>query len=104
MWWCWAARIGLLITASTASRPARPTSWLKAGLQDVDPRALGHVGVLHLVHGLMAVRVEALAERVDAAHAMPLEHVQQFALGKLDPFEKALQGRVLRRGLGRHVI
>ena len=41
------------------------------------------VGVLDLVHRLVAIRVEALAERLDAGDAVPLQHVEQLALGQL---------------------
>ncbi len=52
----------------------------------------------------MAVRVEALALRVDARDAVALQHVQKLALGDLDPVEEALQRRVLGGGIGGNVL
>jgi hypothetical protein len=53
-------------------------------LHHVDDRALRNVSVLHLVHRLVAVRIEALPERLDAGDAVTLKHVQELALGNLD--------------------
>ena len=70
------------------SGPEAPVADDITRLHHVDHGALGHVGVLHLVHGLMAVRVEARPERLDAHDAVALEHVEQLPLGELHPSRK----------------
>src|SRR5262249_13700311 len=61
------------------------------GLHDIDHRTFRHVGILHLIHCLMAVRIEALPKRLDPGDAVTLEHVQKLTLGDLHPIKEALE-------------
>ena len=75
-----------------------------ACLHHVDHGTFRHVWVRHLEHGLMAIRVETLADRIDAGDAVALEHVQKLALCDLDPIEKALQRGILGGGFSRNML
>ena len=66
-----------------------------AGLHHLDHRPVRDVGVWHLEHGLMQVRVEFLALRIEFLHAVALERFQEIALGQVDAVDQALE-RALR--------
>ena len=76
-------------------RPQHPIADQIAGLHHLDDAAGRHAGVLDLVHRLMTVGIELLAERLDPLHAVLFQHVHQLALGQLDAFEQRL-GRLRR--------
>ncbi len=67
-----------------------------AGLDDLDDGAVGLAVVRDLEHGLVAVRVEALADRVELDHVVPLQDRVQFLLGQLYARQQGLQPLVAR--------
>jgi len=70
----------------------------KTCLYDLDDRVVRHLGVRHLEHRLMEIRVELLADRLKLANAVALERRQHGALGHLDTLDQGGQagiGRIL---------
>ena len=77
------------------SRAQDPLADHVARLHDLHHRAVRHVGVRHLEHGLVEVRVEALPVRVEPLDAVTLERLEQVALRQLDALDQG-QERPLR--------
>ena len=71
-----------------------------ARLEHLHDGAGRHGWVLRLHHGLVLMRIECCALRRDAAHAVPLQHVQELALGERNAVEQAFEGRVFSGGAG----
>ena len=65
-----------------------------AGLENLQHGAVRHVGIFLLHHGLMVMRVERLACRIDGLDAVTLKRAAEIALRQHDTFEQRLQGRI----------
>ena len=76
-----------------------PVADHEAGLDDLNDVPLGTSAIGNLEHGLVHMRVEFLAHRVELLDAVPLQGLQEVPFRQLDAFEEALE-RVVGAGPG----
>src|SRR5439155_10188744 len=81
-------RLGAALGDPDHCRPQQAVVQHITGLQHLDDRAAGLARPLSLEDRLMKIVVEALALRIDALDAVPLEGAQQLAFGRRDPGQK----------------
>ena len=60
-----------------------------------------HLFVGHLVHGLMKVRIELFAGRLEPVDAVLGQRIEQVAFGELDALDQRLDAGI---GAGAHIL
>ena len=85
-------------------RTQDPVRDLVAGVQDLHDDVGGSAWHVHLDHGLVHVRIEFLAQGIEAGDAVALQHLEQVALGDFHAFQQRFHRRMgverlLLRGL-----
>src|SRR5262249_44254237 len=74
-------------------RAKHPVTDRVTGLDDLDHGARRRRRIRYFVHGLVAVRIELLSERIELLDPMLLKHVKQFAFGEFDAVKQRLHSR-----------